>query len=52
MNGTGIGEVVAHARIAVGPAFGDFGGVSQHVRRLAEASRHHPRVFRMPRARW
>ncbi len=41
---------MARARIAIGPAFGDFGGVSQHVRRLAEASRHKPELFRMPRA--
>ncbi|MHB8584431.1 MAG: glycosyltransferase family 4 protein [Thermoplasmatota archaeon] len=38
----------AEARIAVGPTFGEFGGVSQHVRALAKYSRYHPHMFRVP----
>lgn len=33
--------------VRIGPAFGDFGGVSQHVRNLAAASAFRPSVFRL-----
>ena len=33
--------------VRIGPAFGDFGGVSQHVRSLAAHSGYRPRAFRL-----